>query len=178
MRLCYADPPYIGQSKKHYSGHVDYVGEVDHVQLVKTLTSYDGWALSCHVNSLGYLLCLCPDTVRVAAWVKPFAFFKKGVSPSYCWEPVIFQSARTDNQRRKEWPDGPKFCRDWISLNVWGCTPAERIISDVKGRKRPEFSVWALNLMGAIPTDDLVDMFPGSGAVSSAFRKWKKYGGL
>jgi hypothetical protein len=34
-----ADPPYPGQSKKHYADHPDYAGEVDHAELVERLES-------------------------------------------------------------------------------------------------------------------------------------------
>lgn len=34
-RIGYADPPYPGQSAKHYADHADYAGEVDHRQLLK-----------------------------------------------------------------------------------------------------------------------------------------------
>ena len=30
LRFAYADPPYVGQSKRHYRTHADYAGEVDH----------------------------------------------------------------------------------------------------------------------------------------------------
>lgn len=34
MRVAYADPPYPGQSAKHYADHPDYEGEVDHGEMV------------------------------------------------------------------------------------------------------------------------------------------------
>src|SRR4051812_47824709 len=48
LRMAYADPPYIGQSKKHYGDHEDYAGEVDHGEMVEMLVrDYpDGWAIS------------------------------------------------------------------------------------------------------------------------------------
>jgi site-specific DNA-adenine methylase len=50
LRGAYADPPYIGQSKKHYGDHPDYAGEVDHEELIWTLQRhYDCWALSLSV---------------------------------------------------------------------------------------------------------------------------------
>ncbi len=92
MEFAYADPPYIGQAFKHYRDHPDFAGEVDHVALIDQLCSgrFDGWALSCSSPSLRYLLPLCPETVRVGAWVKPFHALKRNVRPSYGWEPVVF----------------------------------------------------------------------------------------
>src|SRR4051794_38471125 len=44
MKIGYADPPYPGQSAKHYGDHPDYAGEVDHAVLVAQLERhYDGW---------------------------------------------------------------------------------------------------------------------------------------
>lgn len=37
MRVAIADPPYIGQSAKHYADHPDYAGEVDHLLLLRRL---------------------------------------------------------------------------------------------------------------------------------------------
>lgn len=43
MKFAYADPPYIGQAKRHYQSE-----EVDHEKLIKRLINEypDGWALS------------------------------------------------------------------------------------------------------------------------------------
>lgn len=170
MKLAYADPPYVGQSKKFYEKHPDYAGEVDQVALIRSLEAYDGWAFSLHVNSVRTLLPLCPEKARLAAWVKPFAFFKPGVSPRYAWEPVVFVSARSDRERRKL---GMKNVSDWLSCNVWGVTAAERAQHGVRGSKPPDFCEWIFGLMGAHPDDEFSDLFPGSGAVS---RAWKAYG--
>jgi hypothetical protein len=93
----YADPPYPGQSAKHYADHPDYAGEVDHKQLIKDLQyCYHGWVLHTSSTTLQHVLALCPDdvTYRVMAWVKPFAAFKRNVSVAYAWEPVIVSAAR------------------------------------------------------------------------------------
>jgi hypothetical protein len=37
IRFAYADPPYIGQSKRLYGDHPDYAGEVDHAELIDRL---------------------------------------------------------------------------------------------------------------------------------------------
>src|SRR3954469_12856448 len=73
MRFAYADPPYVGQAKKHYN-HDPNCAEVDHRELVARLVVQypDGWALSLSSPSLRQILALCPADVRVMAWVKPF----------------------------------------------------------------------------------------------------------
>jgi hypothetical protein len=90
MRFAYADPPYIGQAKKHYENELDYAGEIDHRELIERLDrDYDGWALSASSPSLREVLPMCPEGVRVEAWVKPFAAYKRNIRVAYAWEPVI-----------------------------------------------------------------------------------------
>lgn len=110
MRIAYADPPYVGQARKHYA-HDPRCAEVDHGALFALLADYDGWALSCSSPSLAALLPIAPEGARVAAWVKPFASFKRGVSPAYAWEPVIFKPARG-------WSREKQTVRDWHSANI------------------------------------------------------------
>lgn len=94
--MAYADPPYVGQSKKFYADHPDYAGEVDHAALIARMESEfpDGWALSLSSPSLPEILALCPDGVRIGSWVKPFCSFKPNVNPAYAWEPVIWKGGR------------------------------------------------------------------------------------
>ena len=108
MKIAYADPPYIGQAKKHYGEE-----EIDHEALVHRLCEEfpDGWGLSCSSPSLRILLPLCPKDVRVGAWVKPFGIFKPNVNPAYVWEPVIFRGGRKGDRKRKT-------VRDWVSCNI------------------------------------------------------------
>jgi hypothetical protein len=73
MKFAYADPPYIGQAKKHYS-HDPACAEVDHRALIARLvTEYpDGWALSLSSPTLQQILALCP--AGVVAEEKRFMF--------------------------------------------------------------------------------------------------------
>src|SRR4051812_38087943 len=89
LRVAYADPPYIGQAKRHYKDHPDYDGEVDHGDLINRLESMypDGWALSLHMPSLGTILRICEDfglsqidgDFRILAWIKTFGAYKKNI---------------------------------------------------------------------------------------------------
>jgi len=159
-RIAYADPPYIGQAKKHYGKEVSYGGEVDHVALIKTLVEYDGWALSASSPSLQYILSICPENVRVAAWVKPFASFKPNVNPAYCWEPVLFVPAR------KRGRDKPTV-RDFVSANI-------TLKKGLSGAKPPAFGEWIYDLLQMEPDDDFFDLFPGTGAVADAITSAKQ----
>jgi hypothetical protein len=66
VRLAYADPPYPGQSAKHYADHPDFAGEVDHAALVRDLLTYDGWLLHTSSTALHQVLPLTPPVL--ASW--------------------------------------------------------------------------------------------------------------
>jgi len=153
MRIAYADPPYIGMAK-YYPEKT----EVDHEKLLAQLEAYDAWALSCYSNSLHVLLPLCDLTVRIAAWVKPFAFYKPGVNPGYAWEPVLFKSAR--KRARSE-----KTIRDWVAANA-------TFKKGLVGAKPPAFCFWLFDLLGAQSDDEFNDLFPGTGIVAQCWQSW------
>ena len=161
MRFAYADPPYMGQAKKHYGKEASYAGEVDHGELIDRLCCEfpDGWALSASTPSLRHILPLCPDDVRIAAWVKPFAAFKVNVNPAYAWEPVLFRGGR--KRSRKE-----QTVRDWVSAVI-------TLQRGLPGVKPEPFCFWLFDLLGLQYGDELVDLFPGSGAVTRAFERWQ-----
>lgn len=157
MRFAYADPPYIGQAKKHYS-HDPRCAEVDHAALVEKLNGYDAWALSMSSPSLRLILPLCPEDVRVMAWVKPFASFKPNVNPAYAWEPVIVRGGR---KRGRDEPTA----RDWVSCNI-------TLKKGLSGAKPEAFCFWLFTVLGMQPGDEFDDIFPGTGGVS---RAWDAY---
>lgn len=156
MRLAYADPPYPGKAEL-YAGRPDYGGEVDHEELVEQLQTYDGWALSTGSWALQDVLAMCPAGVRILVWTKH--------SISRSWEPVIVWPARNDAHAR--------HLRDWIRVEPeyfqWRPKPDSYVI----GQKPEPFSMWLFEWLGAGPEDTLDDLFPGSGAVSQAWDKWR-----
>ncbi len=152
MRLAYADPPYPGRSHL-YKDHPDYAGEVDHEELIGTLTTYDGWALSTSASALRDVLPMCPPNVRVLSWVKH--------SITVSWEPVIVKSAR-----------GVLNVRDWIHVEPESFQWRARPDSYVIGQKPVPFCNWLFLWLGARTFDTLDDLFPGSGAVGEAWEKW------
>ena len=157
MKIAYADPPYMGQAKKHYQHEDSYAGEVNQGALIQTLTTDfpDGWALSCSTPSLRHLLPHCPDDIRIAAWVKPFAIFKPNVNPAYAWEPVLFRGGR--KRSRKE-----STVRDWVSANI-------TLKKGLVGAKPEAFCTWLFDLMGLQDGDEFVDIFPGTGIVTAVW---------
>ena len=154
-RYAYADPPYIGQAKKHYGD-----AEVDHVELIERLvTEYEGWALSCSSPSLQVILGLCPEDVRVMAWVKPFCSFKPNVNPAYAWEPVIVSGGR---KRGRE----VETVRDWVSEPI----TLRRGLVGVKPRA---FCFWLFSVLNLEMGDTFDDLYPGTGAVTDAWCEWR-----
>lgn len=160
MKFAYADPPYIGQAKKHYSDD-DRCCEVNHRVLINTLEAEypDGWALSLSSPSLAQILPMCPNRARVMAWVKPFCSFKPGVGVAYAWEPVIVCGGR---KRTREQPT----VRDWVSVNI-------TLKRGLSGAKPPQFAHWILDVLNIQIGDTLDDIFPGSGAVSDVWQQWQ-----
>lgn len=153
MRIAFADPPYPGQSKKHYGDHPDYAGEVDHAELIARLhADYDGWCLNTSSTTLAHVI-RCADQAgvpegdvsngyRIMSWVKPFAAFKKNVPVAYAWEPVLVKAESITLKR------------------------------GLSGAKPERVCHWLFEVMGCTPDDELIDLFPGSGAVSRAWDTW------
>ena len=164
MRVAYADPPYPGKAKKHYSDDPQ-CAEVDHAALIAQLADYDGWALSTGANSLQQVLALCPPKVRIGAWVKPFAAGKPGVILNYAWEPVILRPVRKPRS----------LMVDWVSANA---DSRRTNGTSVKGTKPLAFCFWLFAALGMRPDDELIDLFPGSGAVTRAWEQWRRQGVL
>jgi hypothetical protein len=156
MRFAYADPPYYGCCKLYDHFHGDDGRCWDDADTHKALIGRlcddypDGWAMSATSNSLQTLLPLCPEGVRIAAWTKPFAAFKKNVRVAYTWEPVIFWHGRTSSK------DGAGVNRDHL---------AESIVmrKHFTGTKPEKFCRWVLDLLGWKPGDVVDDLFPGLG---------------
>jgi hypothetical protein len=159
LHMAYADPPYPGQAAKHYRDHPDYAGEVEHAELIGRLElDYpDGWALSTSSPALRDVLNLCPESVRVMAWVKPFAAFKRNVRVAYAWEPVIVKPA--------ERLEGAVPTRDFVAEPI-------TMRRGLSGAKPERFCFWLFEAMELRPCDELDDLFLGSGAVSAAWEKW------
>lgn len=159
MRVAYADPPYPGCAHL-YKNHPDYAGEVDHAALINRLeTEFDGWLLHTSSTALRDVLALCPPGVRVMAWVKPFAAFKRNVPVAYAWEPVIVKPCRKQVVTKRT------VMRDWIAESI-------TLKKGLTGAKPEKVCHWAFEMLGLQPGDELVDLFPGTGAVSRAWESW------
>jgi hypothetical protein len=187
--FAYADPPYPGQSKKHYCDHAYYAGEVDHAELVDRLErDFDGWVLHTSGPACFYVQSLLAERglfpiipgewrggdYRVMAWVKPFAAFKRNVSVAYAWEPVLVKALR------KPVVSGRIVMRDWEWTRTDDLASAERdfiaesitLKKGLSGVKPEKVCRWAFEMVGAELEDGMHDLFPGSGAVTAAWRTW------
>ncbi len=179
MKLCIADPPYLGRAHRWYgaSGNSKSWGkqagkEYDnangdihpeahiwdspetHHQLVKRLVSkYDGWAIAMARDNLAAYLQWVPADTHVSIWHKP-ASVPGGGRLITSWEPVLV------------WvPDGrrlssPGQCvRDVLTANTRG---------GFVGAKPRQWTRWVLDMLGYDPeTDTVDDLFHGSGAVAN-----------
>lgn len=155
MRFAYSDPPYLGCGKlypdnpdatlfddpENYRGHIQALSD-----------EYpDGWALSASSPSLRTLLPMCPPDVRVAAWVKPFAAYKRNVRNAYTWEPLILRGGRVSSK------DGAPVTRDHLSEPI-------ALRRGLIGAKPSTYCLWVLAQLGYVPVvDTLDDLFPGTG---------------
>ena len=160
MKIAYADPPYPGSAKKHYDGQ-----EVNHQILIQGLEeNFDGWALSTGSKDLWAVLPLCPEKVRVCAWVKPYNALHSNTAPIYAWEPVIVKPARVGRRC-------PFFIKDYVSA----ICPIflHKKTSGIHGEKPKKFYIWVFKMLGAIPSDEYTDLFPGSGNGDKYWREFR-----
>lgn len=164
MRIAYADPPYIGCAHL-YKDHPDYAGDVDHVALLHHLENdYDGFILhaSATPTSMAVLSMMVSgiEGARWMAWVKGFAAFKRNVSVAYAWEPVIVKPARKPVVSKR------LVMRDWVECPI-------TLRRGLTGAKPEKVCHWAFEMVGARPDDELIDLYPDTGAVSKAWSTWQ-----
>ncbi len=153
--FAYADPPFPGLAAKYYRSEQSYRGEVDHRDLILSLTAagYAGWALSTSSKALRDVLPLCPPRARVCAWVKPIGVPRAAYGLHARWDALVVVGGRL---RRPA-------VRDWLRAQPargWGKLP---------GRKPLAFCAWLFDCLGMVPGDTLVDLFPGTGMVGRAW---------
>ena len=161
MKFAYADPPYFKRGKADY-GHLHPEAHIwdekeNQRNLIKILKQDfpDGWAMSCNPADLSWLL-TDNDDVRVAAWVKTFHQIRP-TSVQYSWEPVLFMGGRVIKGRNP-------LVRDHLS-----CAVAMK--KGLKGAKPDKFNDWILDILGFLPGDDLIDLFPGTNSMSLAVER-------
>jgi hypothetical protein len=165
MRFAYADPPYLGCGAMYAKLHPDAMAWDDpetHRALIARLCDEfpDGWAMSLHTPSLKVILPMCPDDVRVMAWVKPFCVFRGNVNPAYAWEPVIMRGGRKRSRYEET-------LRDWVAEPI-------TLRRNCPGAKPEAFCFWIFDALNLHPADEFHDLFPGSDAVGRAWEEWRR----
>ena len=163
MKLAYADPPYMGQAKRHYKNDPSGIPaqEVDYWLLTaKLLQEYDGFALSASSTSMLRLNQMFygdnpykptnPD-IRIAPWCKPHCSWKPWNAVPYTYEIVYFRSVRIKGQRIPQSPRDHCVCSSTRQQGTHGAKPVA-------------FCEWILDLIGFDETRDTIDdLYPGSG---------------
>jgi hypothetical protein len=164
MKVAIADPPYPGNSKRLYADHHDFAGEVDHKGLVDRLEDEfpDGWALCTGAKNLQEVAALCPP-VKLRIWVKPGTPF--GDKFIWSYEPVLIRGCRRPEV----------YVRDIVYAVPQGflMTFRERPDEHVTGAKPEAFCNWLFHAMGLRLDDEVVDLFPGSGAIAHHWARWE-----
>lgn len=173
MRFAYADPPYLGRAEYYRAHHPDAMiwnNPETHRRLIQRLQAeyLDGWVLSLSEKSLPVILPMCPNGVRVCAWITDRHRFAGKVIPvRKHFEPVILWGGR----------QGPNRTADFI-ITKQEKHQGERYKmdkSDIRkgkifvGRKPKAFALWVLDLLGWRHGDEIDDLFPGSCAISQAW---------
>ena len=98
---------------------------------------------------------MCPESIRVLAWVKPFAAFKKNVNPSFAWEPIIMYGGRPRT-------DAMTYMRDWAAEPI-------TLRKGLTGAKPTNLCYWLFDAMNLQPGDSFDDLYPGTGIVTEAW---------
>lgn len=155
MRFGYADPPYPGLARRYYG-----CPEVDHVELVARLEAEfpDGWALSTSAAAARQVWALCPEDTRLAVFVRG----ERRVAskrPRYAWEALFVRGGRSRLRPAAE------PCGDVLDFRGRQHSHPGALV----GMKPAAFASWLFNLLGAGLGDELVDLFPGSGAIGRAW---------
>ena len=160
MKLAYADPVYLGKrsatrSTRNRTSSTTWRRTAE--LLARLDAEYDGWAYSLNSTTLGIILPMAPPC-RIAAWVKPFAAFKRNVRIAYTWEPVLFKPARDSSEL------GAPVGRDHLAESI-------TLRRGLTGAKPERFCQWVLDLLGYIEGDTVDDLFPGTGVMGRVLAK-------
>ncbi|NLA65719.1 MAG: hypothetical protein GX862_07310 [Leucobacter sp.] len=173
MKLAIADPPYYRRAQRWYGthrGHQNGRGKPDqhpdaatwdqldtHLELLERLeTEFDGWAYAGSPDYLAALAPAIPAHAEIAVWRRGNAI-PNGSRIRHLWEFVIVRV-----------PDGRTARGTGLDVDDVldsGIQTRNRFV----GAKPEAWTRWVLALLGHDPgQDEVVDLFPGSGAVLTA----------
>lgn len=160
IKVAYADPPYPGLARKYYKHE-----EVDHARLVADLVLDfpDGWALSTSAEACRAVWELCPVGTRLCPWFRG-ARRCRSFRARNGWEALLVYGGR--GQRLLP---GDELTDCLVFGGRQHSHPGA-----LPGMKPAAFAEWMFRLLGLRDGDELVDLFPGSGAIR---RAWQRYTG-
>ena len=92
-------------------------------------------------------------------WAKSFCAFKRGVRPAYAWEPVIYRGGRNRNAAVPEKNGKQVTPKDFIVCPI-------TLKTGLVGAKPELVCAWILSLLNVLVGDEVVDLFPGTGAMT------------
>lgn len=183
IRCAYLDPVYPGHGADYSKPgtpefHPDAMRWDDpneHVALMEQAERDfpDGWALSTNEAGVRAFFHRAPARARLAPWVTTSTGAIKMFRVAFCWEAVIYS---TPFVTRSQAPGRPAQL-NWIAAGKGHNHNPELASAPFLGAKPRRFCFWLFRLLGlgGHPDDVLVDMFPGSGAVT---RAWDEYRAL
>jgi len=189
MKLCIADPPYLGRAQvwygdkmpksqlgKNQGGTANISGpkpadfhpqaylwdQIEtHEKLVKNLLeNYDGWAIAMAHDNLRDYLPLIPKNVQI----KIAIWHKPQNMPTAARVQNVYEPVLVHIPKGRKAAKGQKvFPKDLVTIS--------RINNGFAGAKPPEWTRWILDLLGYQEGDQVDDLFEGSGAVSQALNQ-------
>lgn len=161
-RFAYADPPYPGLARKFYRGESSLSGRsrsrradrVARIRRLRWLGALNGAEVvaagAAPLSARRSRLRLVQAHWRVAAHLR------------------IAQHLGSRDRRWRPPANAPAF-PDWLRA-----MPA-RGGGTLMGRKPIAFCAWLFDLLGMLPGDELVDLFPGTGIVTRAWAELSSY---
>jgi hypothetical protein len=159
VRFAYADPPYPGTAHNYPERQ-----EVDHIKLLRRLQDYDGWLLHTNAQSLPLLAPLVPVGTRFLAWGKYDGLPVTKAGLVYTWEPILM------------WPIRKPAV--WVRDSLWADIADHRERITMRGGKPLQVARWLFLAAGLEPSDELDDLYPGSGAIARAWDQFVRQGEL
>jgi hypothetical protein len=178
MKLCIADPPYLGRGAALYgpdaltfpskvaggprervrAGDANKQAEAwddpaaHRIMVERLISDFDGWCIALNADNLFEYLAWVPRDTRICSWHKRDPFPAGRIVRS--WEPVLVY---VPQERRTR---GETQMRDTLTT----ASPKAGLI----GAKPPAWTRWVLDMLGYDPeTDTVDDLFHGSGAVAA-----------
>jgi hypothetical protein len=185
MKLCIADPPYLGRAAIWYGDRMgksqlspEYGGtagigavrpadhhpdahlwddiETHRAMVGRLIAEYDGWAIAMAHDNLRAYMRIIPDAVPIRVGIWTRPqAMPGGARVVNVYEPVV---VRIPEGRRSS-TGQTLFPRDSVTIS--------RLNNGFPGAKPPAWTRWVLDMLGYDPeVDNVDDLFPGSGAVA------------